>query len=196
MLAGVLCTGTMMAQSTPAGTTSGSSTPSSTTAGSAAGSQMAAPLNSNTDPTAIAPSDSTFVKKAIRGSNGEIAAAKMALQKSQNQQVKDLAQKIVDDHTKMLDDLHTIAQSDNIKFEDAPSPSAQKLSAKLEKLDGAAFDKAYVTGMVKDHKMDVRDFSQEINNGKKQDVKDAATKSLPMIKEHLDMAEGLQKSMA
>ena len=196
MLAGVLCTGTMMAQTTTPGTTGGSSSPSSTTTGSAAGSQMASPMNSNMDPTTMAPSDSTFVKKAIRGNNGEIDAAKMALQKSQNQQVKDFAQKMVDDHTKMLDDLHTVAQNDNIKYEDRPSPMAQKLHAKLEKLDGTAFDKAYVNGMVKDHKEDVREFSQEINHGKKQDVKDAATKSLPTIKEHLDIVQGLQKSMA
>lgn len=196
MLAGVLGVGTMAAQSTPPGTTGGTSNPSSTTAGSAAGSQMAQGTNPNMDPTALPPSDSTFVKKAIRGSNGEIDAAKLALQKSQNQQVKDYAQKMIDDHTKLLDDMHTVAQQNNIKFQDEPTPSAQKLHAKLEKLDGTAFDKAYVDGMVKDHKEDVRDFSQEVNSGKKQDVKDAATKGLPVIKEHLDMIQGIKKSMA
>ena len=125
MLAGVLCTGTMMAQTTGTGTTTTGSTPSATTTGSAAGSQMATPENANADPTAMgtAPSDSTFVKKAIMGNNAEIDTAKMALQKSQNQSVKDYAQKMIDDHGKMLDTLHTLAQSDNIKYEDKPTPN-------------------------------------------------------------------------
>ena len=195
MLAGVLCTGTMMAQSPSSGTTSGSN-PAGTT-GSAAGSQEATPQNMNSDPTTMgtAPSDSTFVKKAIMGNNAEIDTAKMALQKSQNQQVKDYAQKMIDDHGKMLDTLHMLAQSNNIKFEDKPTPMGQKLAAKLQTLDGSAFDKAYVDGMVKDHKEDVKDFSTEINHGKKQDVKDAASQSLPIIQQHLQMVEGLKKQV-
>ena len=183
MMAAVLGSGMVMGQTAPAG--------------SAAGSSMADAPNINADPTTkgVYPSDNTFVKKAIMGNNGEIDAAKLALQKSQNQQVKDFAQKMVDDHTKMADSLKQIAQQDNIKFEDKPSPAAMKLHAKLEGLDGAAFDKAYVNGMVKDHKEDVREFSTEINHGKKQDVKDAASSSLPTIKEHLTMIEGIQKGM-
>ena len=209
MLAGVFCAGTMMAQTGGSGTSSpqttggqtsgtGTTTPSTgTAAGSAAGSAMATPDNINADPMTMGsyPSDVTFVKKAIMGNNAEIDTAKMALQKSQNQAVKDYAQKMIDDHTKMLDTLHTLAQTDNIKFEDKPTPMGQKLAAKLQTLDGPAFDKAYINGMVKDHKGDVKDFSTEINHGKKQDVKDAASQSLPIIKDHLQMVEGLQKQV-
>lgn len=202
MMAAVLGTGMMVAQTgTTAGTGTTTTTPQTTagqtSTGSAAGSAMATPDNPNADPTTAGayPSDKTFVKKAIMGNNAEIDTAKMALQKSQNQQVKDYAQKMVDDHTKMLDSLHTLAQSDNIKFEDKPTPMGQKLAAKLQTLDGAAFDKAYINGMVKDHKEDVKEFSTEINHGKKQDVKDAASQSLPIIKQHLQMVEGLQKQV-
>ena len=140
--------------------------------------------------------DKMFVRKAIRGNNGELDAAKMALDKSQSDGVKQFAQRMVDDHTKMLDDLHSVAQSENIKYEDKPSPMAMKLHAKLEGLSGAEFDKAYVDGMVKDHKEDVRDFNTEIKTGTDPQVKQAAQKSLPTIQEHLEMVQKLQKSGA
>ena len=139
--------------------------------------------------------DKMFVKKAIRGNFNEIDTAKMALQKSQNDQVKQFAQKMIDDHGKMLDDLHTLAGQENIKYKDEPNPDGKKLAAKLDGLSGAEFDKAYVKGMVKDHKEDVRDFQAEINTGKDQPTKDAAQKSLPVIQDHLQMIEGIQKSM-
>ena len=199
MMAAALGTGMVAAQTATPQTTSqaGATQTGTAPAGSAAGSAMATPTNINADPTATGtyPSDKTFVKKAIMGNNAEIDTAKMALQKSQNQAVKDYAQKMIDDHTKMLDSLHTLAQTDNIQFEDKPTPMGQKLAAKLQGLDGPAFDKAYINGMVKDHKEDVRDFSTEINHGKKQDVKDAASQSLPIIKQHLQIVEGLQKQV-
>ncbi len=192
MLAGVLGVGLpVVAQQAPAGAPQ-------TAPGSTRGSAQATPENPNQDPTTRGtyPSDTTFLKKAIRGNNGEIDAAKLALQKSQNQQVKDFAQRMVDDHTKMLDQLKEVAQKDNVTYKDEPSPMAQKLHAKLEGLSGAEFDKAYIDGMIKDHKEDVREFSTEINHGKKQDVKDAASQSLPTIKEHLSIVEGLKKNNA
>ena len=139
--------------------------------------------------------DKLFVKKAIRGSESEIAAAKMALQKSSNPQVQQFAQKMVDDHTKLLDDMKQVASQENIQYKDAPSPEGKKMAAKLDGLSGAEFDKAYVNGMVKDHKGDVRDFTAEVNTGKDQPTKDAAQKGLPVIQEHLQMIEGIQKSM-
>jgi putative membrane protein len=140
--------------------------------------------------------DKMFVKKAIMGNFNEIDSAKMALQKSNNQQVKDYAQKMIDDHQKMLDDLHTLAGQKNIKYKDEPNPEGKKLAAKLSGLSGPEFDKAYINGMVKDHKQDVREFQTEINSGKDQPTKDAAQKSLPIIQDHLQMVQGLQKSMA
>lgn len=194
MLGAILMTGAMQAQtgSTPS-QGAGSAAPGSATPGGPN------PVNgSMNDPTAagMGVSDKAFVKKAIMGSNGEIDAAKLALQKSSNDQVKQFAQKMIDDHTKLLDDMHQVAQAQSIKYVDKPSPSAMKLHKKLDGLNGAAFDKAYVDGMVKDHQEDVKDFTRESNDGKMQPVKDAAGKGLPVIQEHTQMIEGIQKGMS
>ena len=139
--------------------------------------------------------DQTFLKAAIEGNHGEIDAAKMALRKSQNEQVKQFAQRMVDDHTKMLADLHQVEQGQPLKYSDTSSAAAKRMAMKLRTLKGAAFDKAFVDGMVKDHEGDVRDFTKEAETGQNAAIKGAAEKSLPTIKEHLEMVQGLQKSM-
>lgn len=195
MLSAVLMVGGMQAQ------TAGSGAPNQGSGGAGTGvtpSTAAGATSSAAGDTGVgAPvmGDKMFVKKAIMGNFNEIDSAKMALQKSQNDQVKQFAQKMIDDHQKMLDDLHALAGQENIKYKDEPNPEGKKLAAKLDGLNGDAFDKAYVHGMVKDHKEDVRDFTAEINAGKDQPTKDAAQKSLPVIQEHLQMIEGIQKSM-
>ena len=139
--------------------------------------------------------DQTFLKGAIEGSHGAIDAAKMALRKSKNDQVKQFAQRMVDDHTKLLADLHQVEQGQALKYPDTSSAKAKQMARKLLVLKGAAFDKAYVNGMVKDHEEDVRDFQTEAETGQNAAIKGAAEKSLPMLQEHLGMVEGLQKSV-
>lgn len=186
LLGAVMAAGTMQAQHGGGG---GAMAPS--------GSQQA-PAVSSATPNTAGPvmNDKTFVKKAIMGSNSEIAAAKMALQKSSNPQVQDFAHKMIDDHTKLLDDMKAVAAQENIQYKDEPSPEGKKMAKKLDVLSGPEFNKAYVNGMVKDHKEDVKDFTAEANSGKDQPTKDAAQKGLPVIQEHLQMIEGIQKSMA
>jgi putative membrane protein len=66
--------------------------------------------------------------------------------------------------------------------------------AKLEKLQGAAFDKAYMDDMVKDHKKDVKDFQKQSKSAKDPEVKNFAAQTLPTLQEHLQMAEAAQKT--
>ena len=197
VLGAVMATGTMWAQagggagSSPNQGSGGAGT--GVTPSTAAGATSAAA--GDTGVGAPVMGDKMFVKKAISGNYNEINASKMALQKSQNDQVKQFAQKMIDDHQKMLDDLHTLAGQENVKFKDEPTSEGKKMAAKLNGLSGAEFDKAYVAGMVKDHKEDVRDFQAEISSGKDQPTKDAAQKSLPVIQDHLQMIQGIQQSM-
>ena len=139
--------------------------------------------------------DQVFLKKAIEGSHGEIDAAKLALTKSKNEQVKQFAQKMVEDHTRMLTELHQLEQKQTLKYADTASAPAMQMTMKLRALKGAAFDKAYVDGMVKDHGGDVEDFSKEVDTGKNEAIKGVAEKSLPVIKEHLQMVQELQKTI-
>ena len=66
---------------------------------------------------------------------------------------------------------------------------------KLAKLSGAEFDKAYVAAMLDDHQKDVREFSRVASGNGDADVKAFASKTLPTLKEHLQQAQDLSKSV-
>jgi putative membrane protein len=87
----------------------------------------------------------------------DIAAAKLALQKSQNAEVRAFAQNMVDDHTAV--NQKALALLKKLKVTPQDNPTSQSLTkqeaakqAELKQLSGAAFDNAYVANEVAFHK--------------------------------------------
>src|SRR5271165_6202649 len=136
------------------------------------------PINQNPEMNApngqTSPSDKAFVEDALKGGMAEVQLGQLALQKSNNEDIKQFAQKMVDDHSKLGDQMKTVAQQIGVKVPDGPSKKDKATMAKLQALSGDDFDKAYVKDMIKDHKADLNDFKSEVANGSNPVVKDAA----------------------
>jgi putative membrane protein len=133
--------------------------------------------------------DSTFVKEAAMGGLAEVELGRLAAQKAQSADVKQFAQRMVDDHSKANDQLKPIAQQKGI---DVPAQLTGKHKSeydRLSKLSGAAFDRAYMQLMLQDHRKDVSDFRKESTSGKDPDVKQFASQTLPTLEDHLKMAQ-------
>jgi putative membrane protein len=62
---------------------------------------------------------------------------------------------------------------------------------KLAKLSGADFDREYMRNQVKDHEKAVALFERQANSGSDADLKAFATKTLPTLREHHQMARDL-----
>jgi putative membrane protein len=139
------------------------------------------------------PVDKMFVAKAMQGSVAEIQLGQLTLQKSDNQQVKQFAQRMIDDHTRLNDQMKPVAQQLGVVVPDQPSKKDRNTMAKLQALSGPAYDQAYIKDMVKDHKQDLSQFQMEASSGQDQTVKDAATQGSKVIAQHLQMAQQLAK---
>ena len=137
--------------------------------------------------------DKMFVRKALQGGLTEVQLGQLTLQKSDNSQVKEFAQRMVDDHTKLGEQMKPIAQQLGVGVPDQPSKKDRQLIAKMQALSGSAYDQAYIKDMVKDHKQDLSEFQTEASSGQDQTVKDAATQGSKVIAEHLQMAQQLAK---
>jgi putative membrane protein len=125
--------------------------------------------------------DQTFVTQAAQGGTAEVAKAKLALTKAASAEVKQFAQRMVDDHTKANEELKALATSKQITLPaDAPPPAM----AKLEKLEGAAFDQAYIADQMQDHQKAITLFEREAKAGTDAEVKAFAEKTLPTLKQH------------
>jgi putative membrane protein len=62
---------------------------------------------------------------------------------------------------------------------------------RLTQMNGAAFDRAFMRQVVKDHEQAVSLFEAEAKHGQDKDLKDFAKKALPTLKDHLKMARDL-----
>jgi len=138
--------------------------------------------------------DTMFMRHAAAANLAEIQAGRIALDKASSAQVKQLAQRIIDDHTKANDELTSIAQRKQVTLPSAPMPMQKQEADHLKTLSGASFDRAYAQAMVKDHRKAIKMFGMESQNGTDADLKQFASATLPALKEHMQMAEQIAGS--
>jgi putative membrane protein len=138
--------------------------------------------------------DKAFVKKALEGNMAEVQMGQLALQKSSDDQVKQFAQRMVDDHGKMLDQLKPAAQAMGVKVPDGPPKGAMKNMDKMKALSGDAFDQAYIKDMVKDHKKDSSEFKQEAQNTQNPQLKQLVTEASQTIDSHLQQIQQIAQA--
>jgi putative membrane protein len=74
----------------------------------------------------------------------------------------------------------------NVDIPKSASLSEDASAVHLKMSSGKSFDEAYVKMMVEDHKEDVADFQQESQPATNSDVKNFASKTLPVLQSHLD----------
>ena len=106
---------------------------------------------------AAKPTDPQIANIAYTAGQLDIEAAKQALDKSKNKDVRAFAQQMVDDHTAVNNQALALVKKLNVKPEDNPTSQGLTKQAnatrdKLANLTGAAFDKAYIENEVTYHK--------------------------------------------
>jgi len=134
-------------------------------------------------------SDKHFVKEALEGGNAEVSLGQLAQEKAMSTDVKEFGQKMVNDHTKLGEQMRPIAQQIGVEPPTGTPISEKALATKLNLLSGDAFDRAYIRAMVKDHREDVKAFKKEVSTGKNPAVKAAAKDGLAVVEGHLRRIE-------
>lgn len=160
--------------------------------GNAAGTTEAA-KEANEQNSAVDEGTSDFLMKAAKGGMMEVQAGQTAQTNAASKDVKDFAARMVADHTKANDELKTIAAAKNVTLPSVLEGDHREHLDELGKKSGNEFDKEYMEMMVDDHDKTVSMFEDAANNSKDADVKAFAAKTLPVLREHQQMAKDLNK---
>ena len=139
--------------------------------------------------------DYKFLKEAASGGMTEVQFGELAKTKGTDQSVKTFGERMVTDHQKANDELKQIASSKGATIPSEVSHSERTSIDKLQKATGAEFDKEFARAMVKDHKKDVKDFKDAVDDVKDPELKAFAQKTLGTLQEHLRMAEDMAKTV-
>jgi len=164
--------------------------------------------NTNTNATAAAspaatpvraaaprPDDNQFAMTVAQNGMAEIALAKMALQQAQNADVKKFAQRVITDHTKVGNELKSIAAAKKITLPSEAKPEQKETHDRFMKLKGAEFDREFMNLMTENHDKSVTSFQGEANDGSDAEIKAFANKTLPTLREHLQMARDITSKL-
>ncbi len=144
---------------------------------------------------ALNSSDRKFLGEAAGGGLAEVELGRLAVEKASDPDVKAFGQHMVDDHSKVNEELKKLADSKGVTVPSKLPAKEAQLQKKLSALSGRAFDRAYVDAMVKDHEHDVAAFQKQSTAAHDPDVAAFATKTLPTLREHLTRVQGISKSM-
>jgi putative membrane protein len=141
-------------------------------------------------------SDISAMKQLAQANLNEIASGKAAQSKAQSPDVKSFAQKMVTDHTRMLDDLRALAKKKDVALPQDQDVKDMAQTKLLERKSGGEFDQAYMEDMVKDHQKDVKETQDIASKAKDPEFKAAVQKAHATIQEHLQLAQRISKSAA
>jgi putative membrane protein len=142
-----------------------------------------------------APNDAQIAHIAYTAGNIDIANARQALAKSKNATVRAFAEEMVRDHQAVND--RALALVKKLKVTPEANPTSAALTtqedaerAKLAKLNGSAFDKAYVANEVAYHKTVNGALAQTlIPSARNAELKSLLETGLTLFREHQRHAE-------
>jgi putative membrane protein len=136
-----------------------------------------------------------FISKGMEGDQSEIQMGQLAQQKSQSNDVKQLAQKLVNDHTQMDEKwFKPLAKQMDVSEPKGPSKKDKKMAEKMEALSGNDFDTQYLTMMLKDHQKDLKEFQDEANSAQDPSLKQIAQQGASVISQHLQLIQQVAKN--
>jgi putative membrane protein len=123
----------------------------------------------------------------------EVKLGQLAQNKGSDPSVKDFGKRMEMDHSRANEQLKDVASRNKISLPGELNKTDQATVARLSKLSGPAFDKAYSAAMVADHQKDVAAFKKEAASGQNMDIKQFATQTLPTLQEHFKMAQDMER---
>lgn len=141
------------------------------------------------------PLDQKYVARAIECTVAEVKFAETALETSQNEAVKHLAQEIKDKHNVCLKKLMTEATKLKLGVVEGLNAESRETKARLAKLKGDEFDRAYVLGVIERHEKMIECCEAQIKDGTANQITTMCKADLSVIKEHLEAARKVKKEL-
>lgn len=143
-------------------------------------------------------SGSDFASKVAVASQFEIDSSRLALARATSPEVKQFAQKMIDDHTAASDKMKAAMAKDNIDSATLPAvmdDKHQKIFDKLRDADLKKFDEAYMDAQEEAHAEAVSLFKDFADDGDAPALKAFAAETLPTLQSHEDHAKKLESKV-
>ena len=129
--------------------------------------------------------DVSFIQSAAGNGQQEIENGKMAERQAKGAEVKNIAARMVADHTRINKELTALANRKGVTFNIS--------GVKAQNLGSGNFDALYLKWLDERHKMDIAAFDRQAKSGDDSELKSWASKTVPTLKQHLSMVQQAEK---
>jgi putative membrane protein len=136
--------------------------------------------------------DKQFLRAAAEGGMADVKLGMLAVQKG-GPDVKELAQRMVDDHTSINRDMASVADSVGVMLPKKMGKDEEAEYDKLNGLSGKDFDAEYLSYMAKVHYQELHNFHMEASVASDPELQSEVVKAMMMMHEHLGMIAKLAK---
>jgi putative membrane protein len=140
---------------------------------------------------ALSSADTQFMTRAAMMDMAEIQTGRLAVSQGASESVRQFGQRMIDDHTRTSQQLMQMASAAGFMPPQTLDAKHQAAAAKLSRLTGAEFDRAYMKQMVKDHQEAVSLYQRQSTRGSMPDLRAFASATLPALQEHLSMTRSM-----
>jgi putative membrane protein len=150
------------------------------------------PQNPNTGPGNSSQSfaDSTFVHKTLEDNVAQEQMGQLAVQKSQSDDVKKMAQI----HEQLTNQMMPVAKKLGVDEPKQPSKKDRQEIEKMQSLSGQDFDAAFIRAMLKDQRDDLKGFQDEAQGAQDPNVQQLAKMDEPVLNQHLQILEKIAQA--
>ena len=147
--------------------------------------------------TTLSAMDKQFMLKAAQGGMAEVQFGQIAIRKASSAIVRQYAQRMINEHTPVNQQLMALAARKGVTLPETIGAKNQAVKRQLYNLSGPAFDQAYIRAAgVQAHTEQANLFQSEIQNGSDRAVKAFASKVIPTVEGHLQMARAMTAGTA
>jgi putative membrane protein len=136
--------------------------------------------------------DTHFIKVAAIAGMAEVNDGTLA-ENMGDGTVKHIGARMVSDHTKVNEQLMSIAKEKGVALPMQVDAQHAAVSAKLKSLSGASFDKYYLATELQGHEQTIAAFKAEASTGSDPDLIAFANATLPTLEMHLSMIQAAMK---
>lgn len=137
--------------------------------------------------------DNDFARDAAFINQTEIELGRLALQNASNADVKNFGQRLIDDHNQARTNLENAVRNRNIDLPDDLDADHMGKMNQLRGVTGADFDRQFINMMITDHREAINKFEQRASSPPANQVQSFAIQTLPKLRQHLQMAQDIQK---
>jgi putative membrane protein len=134
-----------------------------------------------------------FITSAVQGNLAEVAMGQLAQQKGQSDGIRSYGEQLAKDHSDASQKAIAAANALGVTPPSEPTRKQKADHDKMSKLSDAKFDRAFARAMVKDHDKEIKRY-EKATKLRDAEAANYATQSLPVLKQHLEMAKDLAKA--